>query len=215
MLMNDGRRISDTEVLNEIRKEVAMLSRGETEERTTLIPACINGDAETVKSLLLSGEYNVNEVAPNGETALTRAVSANAIRIVELLLKHGADPNFTGKKVECTPLMEAASAGYTDIVRLLLEYGACVSQESNTGNTALHYAATAGHLECVCLLLQYNSPMEVQNETGHTPLMEATSNGHIDVARCLIKHGCDINTHSKEFKESALTLASYKVSHCY
>lgn len=107
--------------------------------------------------------------------------------------------------------MEAASVGYTDIVKLLLEHGACVGQKSNTGNTALHYAATSGHLECVCLLLQYNSPMEVQNDTGHTPLMEATSNGHVDVARCLIKHGCDINTHSAEFKESALTLASYKV----
>lgn len=108
--------------------------------------------------------------------------------------------------------MEAAGVGYTDIVRLLLKYGACVGQKSTTGNTALHYAATAGHLECVSLLLQYKSPMEVQNETGHTPLMEATSNGHIDVARCLIRHGCDINTHSTEFKESALTLASYKVS---
>ncbi|TGZ47822.1 hypothetical protein CRM22_002637 [Opisthorchis felineus] len=41
--------------------------------------------------------------------------------------------------------------------------------------------------------------------------MEDTRNGHIDVVRCLIKHGCDINTPSEEFKESALMLASYKV----
>ncbi|KAF5401982.1 Ankyrin repeat domain-containing protein 17 [Paragonimus heterotremus] len=210
MLINDGRRISDTEVLNEIRKEVAMLSRSEEERTASLIPACINGDDEAVRSLLPTGDYDVNEIAADGETALTCAVSANALRIVEMLLKHGADPNFRGKKVECTPLMEAASVGYTDIVRLLLEYGAAVDQESSTRNTALHYAATAGHLDCVRLLLQYNAPMEVQNETGHTPLMEATSNGHIDVARCLIEHGCDINTHSTEFKESALTLASYK-----
>lgn len=107
--------------------------------------------------------------------------------------------------------MEAAAVGYTDVVRLLLKHGACVAQKSHSGNTALHYATTSGHLDCVSLLLQYNSPMEVQNDTGHTPLMEATSNGHIDVARCLIEHGCDINTHSTEFKESALTLASYKV----
>ncbi|CAH8634846.1 unnamed protein product [Schistosoma intercalatum] len=211
MLIKDGRRISDTEVLNEIRKEVAVLSMNDDDGRTSsLILACINGDDEAVKLLILSGECDVNEVAPDGETALTCAISSNAVRIVEMLLKHGSDPNFRGKKVECTPLMEAASVGYTDIVKLLLEHGACVGQKSNTGNTALHYAATSGHLECVCLLLQYNSPMEVQNDTGHTPLMEATSNGHVDVARCLIKHGCDINTHSAEFKESALTLASYK-----
>ncbi|KAK4474487.1 hypothetical protein MN116_001637 [Schistosoma mekongi] len=211
MLIKDGRRISDTEVLNEIRKEVAVLSMNDDDGRTSsLILACLNGDDEAAKLLILSGECDANETASDGETALTCAISSNSVRIVELLLTHGADPNFRGKKVECTPLMEAASVGYTDIVKLLLEHGACVSQKSNTGNTALHYAATSGHLECVCLLLQYNSPMEVQNDTGHTPLMEATSNGHVDVARCLIKHGCDINTHSAEFKESALTLASYK-----
>ncbi|VEL09976.1 unnamed protein product [Protopolystoma xenopodis] len=220
VLTKDGRHLSDNEVLNEISKECAILSMNR-EERcvyfyshcrrpTSLIEACTNGDEETVRALLESGDCHINELAPGGESALTCAVSANAERIVELLLKHGTDANIRSKMVECTALMEAASVGYAGIVRLLLEYGASTDVTSSTGNTALHYAATSGHLDCVRLLLHYKSPMEVQNETGHTPLMEATSNGYIDVARCLIEHGADINTHSSEFKESALTLASYK-----
>lgn len=40
--------------------------------------------------------------------------------------------------------------------------------------------------------------------------MEAASSGHTDVAAILLQHGAGINTHSNEFKESALTLACYK-----
>ena len=40
--------------------------------------------------------------------------------------------------------------------------------------------------------------------------MEAASGGHVQVAAILLQHGAGINTHSNEFKESALTLACYK-----
>lgn len=96
-------------------------------------------------------------------------------------------------------------------MEVLLKHGASVSHTTSAGYTALHYAAANGHLHAVKILLRHGSPLEEQNENGHTPLMEATSNGHIEVARCLIEHGANINTHSTEFKESALTLASYKV----
>lgn len=38
-----------------------------------------------------------------------------------------------GAKGDCTPLMEAASGGYTDIVKLLLAHGADVNATSTTG----------------------------------------------------------------------------------
>uniref|UniRef100_A0A0X3P756 K Homology domain-containing protein n=1 Tax=Schistocephalus solidus TaxID=70667 RepID=A0A0X3P756_SCHSO len=211
MFLKDGRPITDPEVWNEISKEVLIPSLADEHGRTiSLSEACLSGDEEAVKLFLSSGECDVNEIGIDGETVLACAVSKNAVPIVELLLQRGADPNPKEKKVESVPLIEAAKDGHTDVVRLLLQYGASVSQVSNNGYTALHYAATNGHLDCVRLLLQYKSPLEVQNENGHTPLMEAASNGHIEVARCLIEHGAYINTYSTEFKESALTLASYK-----
>lgn len=38
-----------------------------------------------------------------------------------------------GIKGECTPLMEAASAGHLDIVRLLVAHGADVNAQSTSG----------------------------------------------------------------------------------
>jgi len=40
--------------------------------------------------------------------------------------------------------------------------------------------------------------------------MEAASGGHVNVAKMLLERGACINSHSNEFKESALTLACYK-----
>lgn len=62
----------------------------------------------------------------------------------------------------------------------------------------------------VKVLLKEGANIEDHNENGHTPLMEAASAGHVEVARVLLEYGAGINTHSNEFKESALTLACYK-----
>lgn len=59
-------------------------------------------------------------------------------------------------------------------------------------------------------LIAAGARVEEANENGHTPLMEASTAGHVDVAALLLGNGANINMHSTEFKESALTLACYK-----
>lgn len=44
-----------------------------------------------------------------------------------------------GIKGECTPLMEAASAGHLDIVRLLVAHGADVNAQSSSGIIPVKY----------------------------------------------------------------------------
>ena len=78
------------------------------------------------------------------------------------------------------------------------------------GNTPLHYACCGGYEDVVVTLLDAGASIEETNENGHTPLMEAASAGHVGVAKILLDRGAGINTHSNEFKESALTLACYK-----
>ena len=44
-----------------------------------------------------------------------------------------------GIKGDCTPLMEAASGGYVDIVKLLIDYGADVNAQSSAGREKVHW----------------------------------------------------------------------------
>ena len=49
-------------------------------------------------------------------------------------------------KGDCTPLMEAASSGHLEIVKLLISHGADVNAQSSSGNTPLMYACASGKL---------------------------------------------------------------------
>ncbi|CAG9773085.1 unnamed protein product [Ceutorhynchus assimilis] len=180
-----------------------------SQEKTSLVEACTDGDVGTVKKLLTEGR-SVHETSEEGESLLSLACSAGYFELAQVLLAMHANVEDRGIKGECTPLMEAASAGHLDIVRLLVHHGAEVNAQSTSGNTPLMYACAGGHTDVVKFLLENGANVEDHNENGHTPLMEAASAGHVGLAKILLMHGAGINTHSNEFKESALTLACYK-----
>ena len=50
--------------------------------------------------------------------------------------------------------MEAAQEGHVDIVKFLIERGASIQAETNTGDTALTYACSNGHTVITDILLQ-------------------------------------------------------------
>ena len=87
----------------------------------SLIDACNEGDLEAVRRLLEEGR-NVNEVTEDGESLLSLACSSGYLELAQLLLTTTrANVEDRGLK-DTTPLMEAASAGHFDIVRLLLDH---------------------------------------------------------------------------------------------
>ena len=79
----------------------------------------------------------------------------------QVLLAMRANVEDRGMKGDCTPLMEAASAGHTDIVRLLIAHGADVNAQSSSGNTPLMYACAGGHEDVVRVLLEAGAHVEV------------------------------------------------------
>jgi ankyrin repeat domain-containing protein 17 len=56
-----------------------------------------------------------------------------ACLIIQILLAASANVDNKGVKADCTPLMEAASAGNVDIVNLLIEHQADVNAKSAAG----------------------------------------------------------------------------------
>jgi ankyrin repeat protein len=119
-----------------------------------------------------------------------------AVRLCELLIKHGADVNATDSFG--APLHRVAMAGNgsrglvfePNLVPLLVKSGADVniSRAAYPGPTPLHWAAMAGNAPVMKQLMAFGALPSVADENGRTPLHWASNT---NVARLLLDAGVD------------------------
>jgi hypothetical protein len=120
---------------------------------------------------------------------LLMAVRAGDPKTARLLLDHGADPNGRSSELMSrTPaLSEAAAAGRTDLVKLLLDRGAAADRRDDWGETALGRAARAGRASTVKLLLSRGANPNLSDDQGRRPLDLAREAHHSEVERILTR----------------------------
>jgi hemoglobin len=126
-----------------------------------------------------------------GRSLLHDASACGSVRVVELLLRLGADAN-----VSCgrTPLYcvanECGVAGGGDVVRALVRAGADVDAPSGSKRcTALHMAARRGNVEVAEALLDCEAEVNVRDAAGDTPLRRAQKCRKAGVALLLRARG--------------------------
>jgi uncharacterized protein len=114
-------------------------------------------------------------------------------------LKSEKDINLNYASVEppTTLLKMAASKGYKDIVKLLIEKGARVNwADINSRVLPLTLAAKNGHQEIVKLLVENGALVEFVlkgKQYGPSPLYQAAESGHQEIVKFLLEKGADIN----------------------
>jgi len=158
----------------------------------------------------------------DGGTLLYLAAIDGNIDLIKQLIAAGADVNKATTK-GYTPLGIASSAGWEDIVYLLLnnhaiydtraliaavksgkkniveifiKQGANINEQVNSETTALVEAAKNGHLEMVKWLLDKGATNTADNK-GITPLLAAANAGRIDVVKFLLERQ-DTNVNQAE-----------------
>ena len=87
----------------------------------------------------------------------------NVERVRSLLARHPHLAATTDGRSD-QPIHHASRNGDTEIVRLLIEFGADVNAKGSRGNTVLYCAGGHGHLDCVNLLLRKSADREAQTE---------------------------------------------------
>ncbi|RWS28132.1 ankyrin repeat domain-containing protein 17-like protein [Leptotrombidium deliense] len=177
-----------------------------------LMLAAMNGHAATVKLLLDMGSDINAQIETNRNTALTLACFQGRCEVVSLLLDRKANVEHRAK-TGLTPLMEAASGGYVEVGRILLDKGADVNAPPvpSSRDTALTIAADKGHYRFVELLLQRGAQVDVKNKKGSSPLWLACNGGHLDVVQLLVNSGADID--SQDNRKVSCLMASFRKGH--
>eukprot|EP00066_Takifugu_rubripes_P011581 XP_011600847.1 PREDICTED: ankyrin repeat and SOCS box protein 14 [Takifugu rubripes] len=149
----------------------------QNDEQDSPLVAAILNDQYDLATLLLRYRANVNQTGPLSRTALHESAFLGLENFVYLLLESGADPNARDSKKK-TPLALAAQNGHLIIVEALLEKGAHVEAESESGSV-LFDAAEAGNPDVISLLLVHGADPNLPIYSGHLPIHRAAYHGHI------------------------------------
>lgn len=150
-----------------------------------LFSLCRDGEVDLANHLINTRKLDVNYVNTKKETALLIACYYGKTKIVELLLKHGADPNLTQ---DMSPLGMAISFGNAETLRLLLENGVDYNVTWDGGITPLHRAVFSNSKKAVKYLIRHGANPNVTTTVGWDPLAMACNLGKFGVAKLLLKH---------------------------
>ncbi|XP_024938932.1 uncharacterized protein LOC107265737 [Cephus cinctus] len=173
---------------------------------TCLLVSCWLRHLELVKALLERGAH-INCRDGDGRTPLHLAACSGSVKIVEELLKYGADPAEWDFNKKCTALHCAAAAGDVASVKVLLKSGADVNA-GLSGKSPLHYAVMNNSGECVQALLEAGACPNNPQVYTETPLHVAASLGSTTCVKLLLSHGADVRVQLGQAKSTPLHLAA-------
>jgi len=140
---------------------------------------------------------------------LDRGANVNLALTANLPGRSGMDSGDTTLSVGTTPLMRAARAGDTAVIRLLLERGADPKMTTKDGNTALMFAAGVAYrdkntrgsesdaLAAVKIFADAGLDLSPVNARGETALHGAAERGADTIVSFLVEHGAELNVKTK------------------
>lgn len=155
---------------------------------TPLMLATRDGHTALALELLERGASPVHRSSANGSAALDFAAMAGDVTVGRALLMAGAEIDGRGTGSDgyqrgATALMWAANRSHPAFVRMLLDAGAAIDLQDDTGQTAAHYVALrvdGGDLPTLELLVAAGADLAIAETRGRTL---------IDVARAQARGG--------------------------
>jgi hypothetical protein len=154
-----------------------------------------NEEAKHYYTLLYKNKQNIEFI----DNRVIYSAINNNNQYLEVLLSSGADVDQRDSIFGSTALMWASQKGYSDIVRLLLYFGADLNARSMTGHqyTAFDFAMEKVNVDILRAMLDAGLDIETRHtQWGSTALMFAAQQGNFEAVRLLLERGADLNARS-------------------
>lgn len=179
----------------------ALLEAGADPKATTVAGQGAGGGYTALHNAIDGSDPTGVEVSPEREML-------RRLNIVDLLLRAGASPDAVYDK-DSTPIYEAASAGYLDIVKRLWEASRGSKRWPAGSRPPLCGAALGRHASVARFLLDRGHPVDEQDSEGVTPLCAAAYRGAEKVLDMLIQRGANVNHHTKDGRTPLICAALF------
>ncbi|XP_052062617.1 uncharacterized protein LOC127702453 [Mytilus californianus] len=161
---------------------------------------------DVVRFLLTKGKADANKERLQGLVVpIVLAAALGNVRITEILLENGANPNHMIRSGE-TPLHVASKEGNASVIDVLIHHKADVDRQDDNGNTPLINAAANDHIKCIDLLMKAGADATVKNHMGYDSWHFALQSENDEVLQIVCKH-------ARNFKIPHLTAAKLGRDH--
>lgn len=162
----------------------------ETPRGDALLIAITRGADDILALLTAAGERSPKRRSYDYGDAFEAAIWNRRPQTVGILLRSAGKPR--SRKPYGTYLHLAARQGPVETIKLLVQAGAPVDAENDTGQTPLAEAAANGRLDVVRALLALGARVD-GGSGGATALGHAARNGYTEIVRELITAGANLN----------------------
>jgi ankyrin repeat protein len=137
---------------------------------------CANGGHTLIVACLANGRESAAEFLTSRGAPLDLEGAAGVGRLNAVKAFFNQDGSLkaagTARQLQ-RGFLWACEFGRNDVVEFLLEKGADVHGQADSGQTGLHWAVIGGHLSTIKLLLERRAPLEEINAHGGTVLSQA------------------------------------------
>jgi ankyrin repeat protein len=164
------------------------------------------GDTEALKTVIESGEFDLDYQDDSGFSAVMHTAVKGHAESFRLLVYAGADVKLCNKYGETAIMLSKLNRNCDLFEKVMLEFALEKGNQNTGGFYALHCAARRGDLHSVTLLTRNGFDVNVPDGEDYTPLMLAAREGHASVCKVLISYGAHFNAKNTR-GETALLLA--------
>jgi len=161
-----------------------------------------SNDIAGIVEILETGEVNPNAEDSLGFSPLMRAAQQDKTKLMQALIRNGADPNFQSREQRRTAVMVAAYSGNLQAVKTLRLFDASYDLYDSSHLSAVHWAVDSANMDLMEYMLADGANIESCDSQGWTPihrtaLVASRTEGICEV---LIRYGAKIDRLDKDLK---------------
>ena len=166
-----------------------------------LLADCISSYNTRALLFFLTQGGQIEYENEQGYTPIQQACVCGQYECCKYLISRGAPIEVDEESInDVSPLIISSSRNHTEIVKLLVEHGADIEYQGESGWSALLSAAKNGSLTLVKYFCEIGANVESSNNGKWTSLFMAAYYNYHDMIKYLIEFGADYEAKSKDGK---------------
>lgn len=165
------------------------------------------GDEALVKALLLFESLDVNKSEARNVSPINLAAVRKNVKIIDMLIQHGADINQRTDKEGITPVYIACMQNNLDSVELFAKNRADLNIADFFGATPVCIAAENGYSALIDVFGRYGANLNTVTVSGVPSIYLAAQNGHTAVIKKFVEYHADLNISNNDDQTPAFVAA--------